>query len=93
MLASNPIEEYPAGTHRDDERSVILLARSVESGRARPTGGGRLGWALGAFSPHRIERFRDALQTHTEGPCFHRPVGCVKRIQSLDCSPKGRRYS
>jgi hypothetical protein len=41
MLASNPIEELPAGTHlRTMRKSVILPARSFAWVRGRPAGGG-----------------------------------------------------
>src|SRR3974390_626511 len=41
MLASNPIKEYPAGTHLRTMRwSVILPARSATWARGRPAGGG-----------------------------------------------------
>src|SRR5450759_2903961 len=55
----------------DDEKGVVLPTRSFAWARGRPAGGGSVPPRDLVFVvPHRTDRFRHALKTHTEAPQY-----------------------
>ena len=93
----------------DDEKGVVLPTRSFAWARGRPAGGGRFPpWdlvltLLFGFEPHRTDRFRPALKTHTEAPqyfrlLFEKMAGVARRelclratvLTSRNCGPSMR---
>jgi len=67
LVATNPPRDSRPELIADDEKSVILPARSSAQDRDRSAGGGWFRFGVG-FEPYRTDRFRHALKTHVGAP-------------------------